>query len=54
MILLNCKEAGEHHDTESDKASSETVEKAEFSIIIHGGAGTILKKKHDSRERGRL
>ena len=40
MILLGCK-------TESDSSSEEkntTTKQNEFAIIIHGGAGTILKK----------
>jgi len=48
VIVLNCKETGEHQAVESDSDSGHIIdssnEKAEFSIVIHGGAGTILKK----------
>lgn len=47
-FFVNCKEGGEHHETANDSdanhVSEEFSEKAEFSIVIHGGAGTILKK----------
>jgi len=46
IVLANCKPGGEHHASKSDfeMPSNGTIEKAEFSIVIHGGAGTILKK----------
>jgi len=48
LLFINCKEGGEHHGSEHDSdtrhASVESTEKDEFSIVIHGGAGTILKK----------
>ncbi len=48
LFLFNCKQSNETSSTEineinSSETSSENP-KAEFAIIIHGGAGTILKK----------
>ena len=46
IVFASCKESGEHHasNSDTDRVSTENTEKAEFSIVIHGGAGTILKK----------
>ncbi len=46
IVLVSCREVGEHHASKAatDEASNINTEKAEFSIVIHGGAGTILKK----------
>ncbi|NNK26834.1 MAG: beta-aspartyl-peptidase, partial [Flavobacteriaceae bacterium] len=40
LLLANCKQA----EKDSGQVATETNGKAEFSIVIHGGAGTILKK----------
>ncbi|MBT8309897.1 MAG: isoaspartyl peptidase/L-asparaginase [Flavobacteriaceae bacterium] len=40
LLLANCKQA----EKDSGQVVAETTDKAEFSIVIHGGAGTILKK----------
>jgi len=48
LFISNCKEGSEQHETsnnsDSEHVSESSAEKAEFSIVIHGGAGTILKK----------
>lgn len=46
LLIINCKEDTERHasNTDLDNSINELTEKAEFSIVIHGGAGTILKK----------
>lgn len=47
FLLFNCKDSSPEVSNDPTESSvSETVEhsKAEFAIIIHGGAGTILKK----------
>ena len=54
LFISNCKEGSEHHessnDSDSEHVSKATAEKAEFSIVIHGGAGTILKKNMTSEK----
>lgn len=55
IVLASCKEGEEDHqskhDSDSEHISIDASEKAEFSIVIHGGAGTILKKNMtDERE----
>lgn len=46
--LLSCEDLSKVHDNENAASASHTdstkVQKAEFAIIIHGGAGTILRK----------
>ncbi|WP_411894123.1 isoaspartyl peptidase/L-asparaginase family protein [Winogradskyella sp. A2] len=45
VVFFNCKnESTNNTDLSSNNKSQKTTEKAEFAIIIHGGAGTILKK----------
>lgn len=45
FILFNCKNEPTNYIGDSlDDQSKSAIEKAEFAIIIHGGAGTILKK----------
>lgn len=45
LALSSCKNNGEEQDTGiASEASKASAEKAEFAIVIHGGAGTILKK----------
>ena len=36
------------------KTSKNKFEKQSFGIVIHGGAGTILKEKYDKRKRKRI
>ncbi len=43
FVLLSCKNDTSSTEVEDNKAVA-SPEKAEFAIIIHGGAGTILKK----------
>jgi beta-aspartyl-peptidase (threonine type) len=45
LVLFNCKNETNNQTTVSQKHDSQATEKtSEFAIIIHGGAGTILKK----------
>ena len=48
LFLFNCKQSSESSTSDQieNEVSMNTAEssKAEFAIIIHGGAGTILKK----------
>ena len=43
-ILSSCKNESSESEKIAKTESSTNAEKAEFAIIIHGGAGTILKK----------
>lgn len=52
LFFLNCKEKQKPYNSELDDPNSTTAERArsndekvnEFAIVIHGGAGTILKE----------
>lgn len=45
LLCISCKNANNSEETAITKNQSETTtERPEFAIIIHGGAGTILKK----------
>ncbi|GAA3617647.1 isoaspartyl peptidase/L-asparaginase [Flavivirga amylovorans] len=44
MLFLNCKEEHKKQDIHTKPISSEQSKKADFAIVIHGGAGSILKK----------
>ncbi len=46
FVFIGCKEGSEDQASNSgtDEVPNEISEKADFSIVIHGGAGTILKK----------
>ena len=45
IICFSCKNTeNSNEDSEQQTATETSSEKAEFAIIIHGGAGTILKK----------
>lgn len=45
LLFFTCKKDGQKTETSKDKTIIETkVEKQDFAIVIHGGAGTILKE----------
>jgi len=45
LAFSSCKNNGEEQDARiASEVNEESFEKAEFAIVIHGGAGTILKK----------
>ena len=45
LLVFNCKnESSKSSVLTSENTTQNTSEKAKFAIIIHGGAGTILKK----------
>ncbi|WP_439152443.1 isoaspartyl peptidase/L-asparaginase family protein [Winogradskyella sp.] len=44
LLCLTCKNETNSEQTEEAKTTAEVSKKPEFAIIIHGGAGTILKK----------
>ena len=44
LILTGCKNEADSSQANATSPSIESAEKADFAIVIHGGAGTILKK----------
>jgi beta-aspartyl-peptidase (threonine type) len=45
LVCFNCKNESTHKElSDYENITNNATEKAEFAIIIHGGAGTILKK----------
>ena len=45
FLCFNCKNESTSNDiAEVENSTEMNIEKPEFAIIIHGGAGTILKK----------
>lgn len=45
LVCFNCKNESTHKElSDTENSTNNATEKAEFAIIIHGGAGTILKK----------
>ena len=45
ILVMSCKHVDKEVAVESDSSENTTVpDRAEFAIVIHGGAGTILKK----------
>ena len=44
FLIFSCNTNSETEDEATKNSSEEVTEKADFAIIIHGGAGTILKK----------
>ena len=44
MLIFNCKNNEENLESTKEPEEISEVKKPEFAIIIHGGAGTILKE----------
>ncbi len=44
IFIYSCKDQDQNASVEKPIAKTETTVKEEFAIVIHGGAGTILKK----------